>query len=116
MTGPDRFLVQLAPERWRAVDLADVYLVEARGDDCAVRLRGKEPLVDRRRLGDLEELLAPRGFVRIHRSYLVNPSRILEVRRREEGRGWEVVMEPPVNRVLPVAEGKLTEVKSVLSA
>jgi DNA-binding LytR/AlgR family response regulator len=111
----DRFLVQLAPDRWRAVDLGEIYLVEADGDDCRVRLRSKEPLVDLRRLADLEELLAPRGFVRIHRSYLVNPARILELRRRDGRRGWEVVMEPPVNRVLPVAEEKVEEVREGIS-
>lgn len=100
---PSRFLVQLSPARWRAVDLEDIYLVEAAGDDCRVRLRRKEALVDVRRLADLEEILEPLGFVRIHRSFLVNPSRVLELRRRSHGRGWEVVMEPPVNRVLPVS-------------
>ena len=115
MTGPARFLVQLSPDRWRAVDVADVYLVDARGDDCAVRLRGREPLVDVRRLADLEELLAPHGFLRIHRSHLVNPARILELRRRDDTRGWEVVMEPPVNRILPVAEGRVDEVREGIS-
>jgi len=116
MTGPRRFLVQLAPDRWRAVDLADVYLVEARGDDTAVRLRSKHRLIDVRRLSDLDRLLTPLGFVRIHRSYLVNPGRILELRRREGTRGWEVVMEPPVNRVLPVAEGKMEAVREGIGA
>ena len=44
-----------------------------------------------RRLADLEEILTPLA-------------RILELRRRSDGRGWEVVMAPPVNRVLPVSE------------
>jgi len=115
MSASLRFLIQLATDRWRAVDLADVYLVEARGDDCEVRLRAKDPLVDLRRLADLEKLLAPLGFVRIHRSYLVNPARVMELRRREGSRGWEVVMEPPVNRVLPVAEGKVEMVREGIS-
>ena len=115
MISSHRFLVQLATDRWRAVDLADVYLVEASGDDCAVRLRPKDALVDLRRLADLEKLLAPLGFVRIHRSYLVNPARVMELRRRERSRGWEVVMEPPVNRVLPVAEGKVERVREGIS-
>jgi len=116
MTSPQRFLIQLAPDRWRAVDLADIFLVEASGDDSMVRLRAREPFVDLRRLGDLETELVPRGFVRIHRSYVVNPSRILELRRRDGARGWEVAMEPPVNRVLPVAEGMQDEVRRAISA
>jgi len=105
--APQRFLVQLSAGRWRAVDLDDVYLVEAEGDDCRVRLRSKDALPDVRRLSELEEILTPLGFVRTHRSYLVNPGRILELRRRGDARGWEVVMQPPVNRVLPVAEDRL---------
>jgi DNA-binding LytR/AlgR family response regulator len=76
-----------------------------------VRLRSRHVLEDVRRLGDLEEILAPAGFVRIHRSYLVNPERILELRRRDASRGYEVVLEPPVNRVLPVSEDRVDELR-----
>ncbi|MFP3940230.1 MAG: LytTR family DNA-binding domain-containing protein [Thermoanaerobaculia bacterium] len=109
--APSRFLVRPEPDRWRAVDLADVYLVEAMEDDARVRLRSREPLHDVRRLGELEEILAPAGFVRIHRSYLVNPARILELRRRDGGEGYEVIMEPPVNRVLPVSDERVTALR-----
>jgi DNA-binding LytR/AlgR family response regulator len=73
---PRRFLVQLAAGRWRAVDLEDVYYVEAEGHDCRVRLRERAALPDTRRLAELEALLGPAGFVRIHRSLLVNPRRV----------------------------------------
>jgi len=43
------------------------------------------------------------GFLRIHRNHMVNLARIAEVRRRQKGRGWEVKLEPPVNRILPVS-------------
>ena len=109
--APSRFLVRIAAGRWRAVDLADVYFVEAAGDDTRVRLRSRHVLEDIRRLADLEEILAPAGFVRIHRSYLVNPERILELRRRDGAEGYEVVLEPPVNRVLPVSGERLEELR-----
>ena len=32
-----------------------------------------------------------------------NPDRIREIRRRTPGEDWEVKLEPPVNRVLPVS-------------
>jgi len=105
--APSRFLVRLDADRWRAVDLSDVYFVEAAGDDTRVRLRSRHVLEDVRRLGELEEILAPAGFVRIHRSYLVNPGRVLELRRRDGAEGYEVVLEPPVNRVLPVSAERL---------
>lgn len=108
---PSRLLVRLTPDRWRAVDAADVYYLEAEGDDTRVRLRSRHVLTDVRRLAELEEVLPDAPFVRIHRSYLVNVDRILELRRRDGGRGWEVAMEPPVNAVLPVSEDRLAELR-----
>lgn len=96
----------------RAVDLADIYFVEAAGDDTRIRLRSRNVLEDVRRLAELEEILAPAGFVRIHRSYLVNPVRVLELRRRDGAEGYEVVLEPPVNRVLPVSEERVGELRA----
>ena len=43
----------------------------------------------------------------VHRSYAVNPDRVSDVRRRERGRDWELKLEPPVNRVIPVGRGHL---------
>ena len=85
--------------------------MEAAGADTRVRQRSRDVLQDVRRLGDLEEILAPAGFVRIHRSYLVNPERILELRRRDDARDYEVVLESPVNRVLPVSEDRVDELR-----
>lgn len=110
--APARLLVRLGPDRWRAVDLADIYFVEAAGDDTRIRLRSRNVLEDVRRLAELEEILAPAGFVRIHRSYLVNPARVLELRRRDGAEGYEVVLEPPVNRVLPVSEERVGELRA----
>lgn len=108
-TESRRLLVRLGRDRWRAVDPGEIYFVEAAGDDCRIRLRSRQVLHDARRLAELEAILAPAGFLRIHRSYLVNPARILELRRRDSDEGWEVVMEPPVNRILPVS-GERVEV------
>jgi len=90
----------------RAVDPADVYFLEADGGDTLVRLRGATRLRDARRLSELFPQFEPFGFLRIHHSYAVNLRRVRELRQREEGDDWEVKLEPPVNRVLPVARGE----------
>jgi len=90
----------------RAVDPADVYFLEADGGDTVVRLRGATRLRDARRLSELLALFEPFGFLRIHHSYAVNLRRVRELRQREEGDDWEVKLESPVNRVLPVARGE----------
>ena len=101
------FLVHLPDGRRRVAELADVYYLEAGGGDTLVRFRSQRRLRDVRRLAELEALLAPHGFVRTHRSFVVNPSRVRELRPRGESRGWELVMEPPVNKVLPVSEDRI---------
>jgi DNA-binding LytR/AlgR family response regulator len=47
--------------------------------------------------------LGPVGFVRIHRNHAVHPGRIREIRPDADGSGYEVRLEPPVNKVLPVS-------------
>ena len=111
MTGQARLLVRSASDRWPAVALAEIYFVEAEGDDSWIRLRARKRLRDARRLAELEKLLVPHGFVRIHRSYMVNPARVRELRRRDAAEGWEVVMMPPVNRVLPVSSERLDAIR-----
>ena len=84
------------------MDLEDIFFLEAEGDATRVRLRGRRSRMDVRPLGSLSAL-ERRGFFRVHRSYMVNLSRIRLLRRRDVGRDWELVLEPPVNRVLPVS-------------
>ena len=89
------------------IDLEDVFFVEAVGDDTRVRTRSARALRDVRPLKEIEPLLVPRGFLRAHRDYLVNPDRVRQVRRRDRGEDWELKLDPPVNRVLPVSRSAL---------
>ena len=104
---PDRILLHLADGRRVPVDPGEIYLLETAEGDTSVRLRSRRRLRDVRRLGDLVELLAPHGFVRIHRSHAVNLRRVREI--RPVGGGWEVRMDPPVNRVLPVSRREASD-------
>jgi DNA-binding LytR/AlgR family response regulator len=65
-------LLHLEPGLRQAVDSEDVYYVEAKADDSEVRLRGSRQLSDVQLLEVVAKAFADRGFVRIHRSYLVN--------------------------------------------
>jgi len=89
------------------VDTAEVYLLEADGGRTLVRLAGADPRVDVRPMGEVLPHFEARGFLRIHRSYAVNLERVQLLRRRDVGRDWEVRLEPPVNRVLPVSRDAL---------
>jgi DNA-binding LytR/AlgR family response regulator len=108
-----RLLLHLARDRRRAIDPRDVYFLEATGETTLVRLRSARRVRDTRALGELLPLLAAFGVVRAHRNHAVNVRHVLEVRRREAEADWEVRLEPPVNRVLPVSR---TYVKQVWAA
>lgn len=96
----------------RAVDPADVYFLEAEGGDTLVRLRSARRLRDVRRLVEVAPLFEPFGFLPIHRAYAVNLRRVRELRPRDDGPDWEVKLDPPVNRVLPVARGELARLEA----
>ena len=64
------------------------------------------PLRDVRSLSEVLRFFPAGLFVQLHRSYAINVDRVAEVRRRSTSRDWEVRLEPPVNRILPVARGR----------
>jgi two-component system response regulator LytT len=100
-----RILVHLKDRRRLVVDANDLYYLEAQGDETDIRLRDARRLLDVRSLGEVMKDLGPAGFVRIHRNHAVNPGRVREIRLA--GRAWQVQLEPPVNKVLPVSRGSL---------
>lgn len=108
MAAPQRILLRHADGTRTPVDPAEVYLLEAQGGDTRVRTRSAKVLVDVRHLGELVARFEPHGFAHIHRSYAVNVARIRQV-RPAAGEGWEVKLDPPVNRVLPVSEARVGE-------
>ena len=105
MSRVGRVLLNISELRRVPVDPNDVYFLEAVGDHTLVRLRSKHRLRDLRHLGALLKAFAPYGFLRVHRNHAVNLARIQEIRQRKGKQDWEVKLEPPVNRVLPVSRG-----------
>ncbi len=85
------------------VDPAEVFFLEADGGQTEVRTRGKRRLRDLRSLAEVLALFPAGLLVLVHRHYAVNVDRVDEIRRRDGGRDWELKLEPPVNRVLPVS-------------
>ena len=107
MSRVGRVLLNLSEIRRVPVDPSDVYFLEAVGDHTLVRLRSKRRLRDLRNLGALLKQFAPYGFLRIHRNHAVNLARIHEIRQRKGRQDWELKLESPVNRVLPISRGQV---------
>ena len=119
MRKPESLVVRVGT-RDVVVPLADVALLEADGVYTALHVRGRRYLV-RRSLHELERALGATEFVRVHRSYLVRRSAILEVRPARTGAHRELVLESGV--VVPVSRRQqavltraLSEWRSIRSA
>jgi DNA-binding LytR/AlgR family response regulator len=110
----NRLALRLEDGLRELVDPGDVVYVEARGADTLVRLGDRKLRKDVRPIDRMEELLAPLGFVRAHRSWLVNLDRVRFLRRRARGRDWELVLDPPVNRLVPVGRERLGAVTRMI--
>lgn len=64
------------------VDIRQIVYIESVSDYVKIHTE-KDRLMSKMRISDLEEKLAPRGFIRIHRSYLVPEDQINSFTKRE---------------------------------
>ena len=101
------FLLHPTPGLRETIEPDRIFFLEATGDDTSIRTRSARRLKDVRALGELEPILRQWGFVRTHRNYLVNPDHVRQVRLRSGSKDWELKLDPPVNRVLPVSRSAL---------
>ena len=103
----EKVLVHFGDFVRKPIDPAEVYFLEAVGDQTLIRTRHARPLRDVRSLGELLPRFTPYGFVRVHKNHAVNLDRIREIRRRKKGADWELKLDPPVNRILPISRNAL---------
>jgi len=111
---PHRILIHTSRTEHRVLDPNDAYSLNARGGETEVRLRSRTPLVDVRPIGEVAPLFERYGFVRIHREHAVNIAHVGLLRLQSDGRDWELKLEPPVNRVLPIARDRLETLRAAL--
>lgn len=85
LTGADRLYLRLDGHR-AFVPVADLMVIEAAGDHSMMHLRGvAEPVRHARSLRAWEERLPERGFVRIHRSTIINLAHVERVEEWSHG-------------------------------
>lgn len=72
------------------IPLDDIQWIEADGDYARVHARSRSYLLSRR-MKELEEELDEAGFVRVHRSAIVHPDKVLELKHRSHG-DYEAVL------------------------
>jgi two-component system, LytTR family, response regulator len=91
-TGAPRRLAVRVGAKLMLVDVASVDWVESDGDYARIHT-GKTSHLVAQRMHVLQRLFEPVGFVRIHRSIIVNGSRIHELHRDGDGSGTIVLHE-----------------------
>jgi sigma-54 dependent transcriptional regulator, acetoin dehydrogenase operon transcriptional activator AcoR len=100
--GRPRRLVAMRDNRMVLLRLPEVSFAESQGSDVWLttdqgRLRAASPSLD-----SLDDELADSGFLRVHRRYVVNLSRIREVERGLKGE-LSLVMDERANEMVPVS-------------
>jgi len=58
------------------------------------------------------EAVGGESLIRIRRSRPQNLARIRQIRRRKGSLDWELKLQPPVNRILPISRNALTKLKA----
>ena len=110
-----RIGIKVSTRRFVLLDADEIYFLESDGHDSWVRTARKTRVRSVRSLGQLEKVLKPHGFVRVHKSYLVNLDRVREVRlRKGDDNDWELRLDPPVSSVLPVGRERVAGLRRML--
>ena len=74
-----RFPVKSEPGRVVLLEKNQIFYVEAEADDSLIRTARKKRYRHSERLDQVEARLSSPPFFRVHRSYLVNLNRVLEL-------------------------------------
>ena len=94
------------------LDPSEVFYLEVDGHDTLVRTARRRPYRSTRRMADLLPRLPTPPFFRCHESFVVNLARVRSL--EDAGRDRRLRLDPPVNRVLPVARGRLAALHRAL--
>jgi len=95
------------------IEIDGIFYLEAQGDDTLIRTRRKKPYKSVQRLGELAKKLPAPAFVRCHREYIVNLNRVRVLTPRNS-RDYDLRLDPPVNRRIPIARNRLEPIRKIL--
>jgi two-component system LytT family response regulator/two-component system response regulator LytT len=95
------------------IEIDSIFYLEAQGDDTLTRTTRKKPYHSIQRLGELAKKLSAPAFVRCHRQYIVNLNRASALTPRNS-RDYDLRLDPPVNRRIPIARNRLKMICKLL--
>ncbi|WP_160139951.1 LytR/AlgR family response regulator transcription factor [Chryseobacterium sp. c4a] len=68
----DDFIILKIEGMHRKLPLSDIVYMESQGNDIKITLSTHENFISKSKITDLEFLLSSKGFIRIHRSFIIN--------------------------------------------
>ena len=95
------------------IEMDGIFYLEARGDDTLIRTKRKKAYKSVQRLGKLAKKLPTPAFVQCHREYIVNLNRVRSITPRNT-RDYDLRLDPPVNRRIPIARDRLDKIPKIL--
>ena len=96
------------------IEIDGIFYLEAQGEKTLIRTRRKKPYQSIQRLGELAKKLPVPAFVRCHREYIVNLNRVRSLTRRNS-RDYDLRLDPPVNRRIPIARDRFENIRKILA-
>jgi two-component system LytT family response regulator len=95
------------------IEIEGIFYLEAQGEDTLIRTKRKKAYKSIQRLGELAKKLPAPVFVRCHREYIVNFNRVRSITPRSS-RDFDLRLDPPVNRRIPIARNRLADIHKIL--
>lgn len=95
------------------IEMDAIFYLEAKEGDTLIRTKRKKTYRSVQRLQELAKNLPAPAFVRCHREYIVNLNRVRALTPRSS-RDWDLRLDPPVNRRIPIARERLKKIKKIL--
>ena len=95
------------------IEVEAIFYLEAREGDTLIRTKRKKPYHSVQRLHEMAKMLPAPTFVQCHREYIVNLNRVRALTPRSS-RDWDLRLDPPVNRRIPIARDRLVDIYKIL--
>lgn len=111
-TGPARIL-GIRARRLILLSPPEIQFAEAEGNTVWIHTDQGRIRAFARGLGVLEEKLSSHGFVRVHRRFLVNLSRVREIAPSFKG-GFDLIMSTPSGESVQVSRRRAPQVRTLL--
>ena len=98
---------------YQILDVDNILYIEKRARKIYINTKGKNSLVSKYNLTQLEEILAPHDFFRCHQSFIVPIKKIRYVKNNQFGKTYSIILKESYEEI-PLSRSKHAEIKEKL--